>query len=216
MKLDIYNDHSSNLKDEAISSTSLRTRSSHLVQLEERSQQLSWGDAVRKGQTLWNNLRYYLALSNPPEGIKYPGRRLKLYTTVRQNANVAPPKSIASDLQSEGIYTGPSWLYLSIKQDDWGSSNYKNYYYYDATARAGIILSDHQSRGPNAMLPWSEVAYQQYKALPGADLTQLKYIYQLTISTSSTIELMRRAVMSGQYSDVEGCGDQTWYSFTPG
>ncbi|KAJ5623842.1 hypothetical protein N7510_000151 [Penicillium lagena] len=123
---------------------------------------------------------------------------------------------MVAPLDSDGVNTGRGWEYIDVRQDNIGTSTYKNYYYFDTSLQEGIILADHQTRGANALLPWSEVAFQQYKAFPGSVLDRLRYIYRVTISTTSTTDIMEEAVRRGEYQkQYEGCGG-TWYGFRPG
>lgn len=135
---------------------------------------------------------------------------------MQDNNNVSPPSTLRTSLQEDHISTGSNWQFKWVQQDKMGTSTYQNYYNYDTTARAGTIVATHQSRGANALLPWSEVAYQQYKAFPGAVLAQLKYIYRATISTVSTVDIMQQAVETGQYVNEDCADGNTWFRFPAG
>ncbi|KAJ5152048.1 hypothetical protein N7492_010343 [Penicillium capsulatum] len=212
---DDYHEKSPSLPANRVtSSDSLHIRDPSSVQLDRRAQQLSWEDSITKGRKIWDHLQRYLRLDNPPEGTKYPGRWLNRYQLKEQNERAVPPKVLHDSLKADGISTGPNWQYIWVQQDNMGNSVYQDLYHYDTTQRVGLIVVNWATRGDRALLPWSEVAYQQYKKSPGADLTRLKYIYQPTISTVSTLDIMARAVGTGEYINQDVCDEkEEWMIF---
>jgi hypothetical protein len=182
----------------------------------------TWDEALETGKKILKSHRERLDSGGPgytmlPGGSEEAKRVLQNnYMPEDSRADFELNDFLTRSLARDGITTDENrWIYSHIHENTC-LSEFKNEYIYDNNRQKGVIIADENTREKGAILTWSEVAFQEYNLKArGRVLENLKYIYQSTITNTSTREFISRAIDSDE-GDIVHIGGDEWHVFKPG
>lgn len=136
------------------------------------------------------------------------------FTSQAEDWNGEPSPFIQPLLKEDGITSKKGdWLFSHIKDC---KSEYQHRYTYDKEKQEGVIIVIDIERELSAVLPWSEVVFQEYDMkFKNRVIRNLKYIYQVFILNEDTQDIIQKALDSGDGKETN-VGSDKWQVFKPG